>query len=661
MLATTDDTPLRPVCDTWLALLKKAETHRRSKFGETAELCRRFYLDSHDFLYKPGKGREKLGIGDEVAAPSFAMTVNKVAELVQIFGPSLYAKDPHRHVLSRRVPLPPAAMNLLYPDPMQAQAVAQMHGQTAMADGVVADLLSKVLNYLPREFGHKKEARLSIDDALIAGGSFSMSEMVRTDSGVLLPQSYHMGWERVFIDPDATSLRDATWVMVQYDEPYWQVERELRLPQGLLKKAAKRESKSREAQGEVNDPSGYSRVRGHASDLLRYYKVFSKSGMGHRVSGPTIDSGAGEGIERLREVLEGFGDNCFLIVAEGIPYPLNLPPDVQNADLDIPGNEDDLNRRVKWPVPFYADGGWPVSELFFHPIPGEVWPMAHLRPAMGEMVFLDWAFSWLAGRTQLTSRTFVAIADHVDEHIKDRIKSGADLEVLEFKALLQKKLSEVIEFVQFPEVNPDMWNLIDRVSLMFDKRTGLTDLLYGMAGKQMRSASEAQVREQATNVRPDDMADSVEDWEGVKAKKEAMMLRWNNTSADVAPIFREQPTGEGPFSMLWDALVSSPLNYDDPQSIERVVREYEYTITAGSVRKPNLERDQANLDQMAQIFLPVFVQERQMTGNAQQLNAFMGKWGELHQMPVDELMFAPLPPPPPPMPPGQEQPQPQVA
>lgn len=683
MEASSDETPLREVCEVWRSLISSAGKHRQHVFGDTADLCMRFYVDSHDFIYDRANERTKL-VGSEVPAPQFKATVNKVAELVQLFGPHLYHRNPYRRVLPRRVELSDAALRLLHPEPdlnpmlaqmdpaayqqqmMIAQFVQQMRQQTVMqrqkksdAAKVAAELQGLVLNYLPNEFGLKQESRLAIDESLISGRGFLLHEMHSPpgDKRLWLPKSSFVSWRRVYIDPDATCLRDATWIAVEFEEPYWEVEREFGLPSGSLQKYAKSESSNRSAAIESSGESRakWDRSRGAARDLVRYRKVFSKAGMGHRISSPKNDAAANLRQERYREVLEQFGDHCFLVVCDDVPFPLNLPPEVQNADLDIPENHEDLMRRVRWPVPFYQDEGqWPVSELDLHPVPGDLWPMAHLAPALGELMFLDWVMSWLMGRIQFTGRALVAMAGHVTEEVEDRIRQGADLEVIKLSGL-NRSIKEAVEILTFPEVNPDVWRLVDIVSAMFDKRTGLTELMYGMSGKQMRSASEAQLKEERTSIRPDDMADRVEDWQTVVARKEAIMLRKATPPQSVAGIFREEydPTGQaggpmgggqpvvGELARLWGELVYRP---DDDDA---VFREYDYEIGSGSIRKPNIERDQSNADMAAQMWLPLLQQHAMNTGDYGPLNNFSAHWAEAHGLPKELLALAPPPPPPP--------------
>ena len=52
----------------------------------------------------------------------------------------------------------------------------------------------------------------------------------------------------------------------------------------------------------------------------------------------------------------------------------------------------------------------------------------------------------------------------------------------------------------------------------------------------MRSAAEAQYRQQNINIRPDDMASKVEDWLSLSATREIQAMRYLASSEDVVPI-----------------------------------------------------------------------------------------------------------------------------
>jgi hypothetical protein len=189
-----------------------------------------------------------------------------------------------------------------------------------------------------------------------------------------------------------------------------------------------------------------------------------------------------------------------------------------------------------------------------------------------------------------------------------------------------------------PGVTQDMYNIISEVTNLFDRRVGLTELIYGMSRASFRSAAEAAVKSEQISVRPDDYANILEDALSETARKEAILARWLIYPQDVAPLL-------GPMAaQAWQMHVQN----EDPESI---VREYSYRVEAGSVRKPNAATRVEQINQAMQVLAPV-AQGMLQAGQPQLFNALLTKWGQAMQMDVQEFMISPPPPPPPGPPPG---------
>src|SRR5262245_2997754 len=89
--------PFRQIVTTWIEKINLANQLKYTQFGKDAAEGMRFFNGPYDFLYKKDYdspyfriNREAEGDGFDLPAPSFQMTANKVAEMVQIFGPVLY-------------------------------------------------------------------------------------------------------------------------------------------------------------------------------------------------------------------------------------------------------------------------------------------------------------------------------------------------------------------------------------------------------------------------------------------------------------------------------------------------------------------------------------------------------------------------------------------
>jgi len=619
--------PLRPIIGQWISKLQIARDYKTVQFGNDAEEAMQFFNGPYDFLYardyKGSGGWFTDADGSPPPDPAFKMTVNKVAEAVQIFGPVLYHRNPTRQVNPRETPtIPPEFFgNLADPNTMMVAQQAQMQDQAARSmDGLRAALLQFYLNWSPVECRLKDHARRCIDEAIIKGMGLLWTEpYTMPGTGQKAIGSFYDSVDHLLIDPDSETMEDAKWIARRCIHPAWQVEQEYGLPTGTLRGIA--ESATRAS--ELNNASDgrYERQRGTTADLVSYWKIYSKMGIGGRLSGVP---------DAQREVLDQFGDYCYLVIADGIPYPLNLPPDVlNNAD---PAAADAILKRLDWPTPFWADDEWPMTPLYFHEVPRRPWPMSHFKPAMGELKFLNWVYSFVAGKIRNTCRDFIAIAKSAAEELKTAIMSGEDLCLVEIEAT-HGTISEVVQFLQHPQMNGDIWKVIEAVTANFEKRTGLTELVYGQSAQQFRSAAEADLKGSQLQIRPDDMAQRVEDAMTLVARKEAMASRYHLTGQDVAPVM-------GPAAAaMWDQVVVT-------QDLFAMFRQLEYRIEAGSAKKPNKARDAQNMkDAMQQLFAPLF-QYAMTTMNVGPVNALITDWAKSIDLRADGYLLAPPPPPP---------------
>ena len=84
--------------------------------------------------------------------------------------------------------------------------------------------------------------------------------------------------------------------------------------------------------------------------------------------------------------------------------------------------------------------------------------------------------------------------------------------------------------------------------------------------------------------------------------------------------------------------------------IHQVVYELDYRIEAGSIRKPNRNRDQENANSAVQVWGPVLQTYYQATGDPNPLNAIITKWALANDEEPQNYLLKP-PPPPQPQPP----------
>ena len=254
--------------------------------------------------------------------------------------------------------------------------------------------------------------------------------------------------------------------------------------------------------------------------------------------------------------------------------------------------------------------------------------------------------SFLATRIATSSQTLIGVSKSADPDIKAKLleRSEGGFKIVEISEAIGRSVNDVISVFNLPGVSQDMYQIIAEVTQLFDRRVGLTELIYGMTRSSFRSAAEASVKSEQISVRPDDYANILEDALSEVARKEALLARWMITPEDVAPLL-------GPMAaQAWQMHVQS----EDPDSI---VREYDYRVEAGSTRKPNIATKVEQITQAMQILAPVS-QGMLQAGKPELFNAMLTKWGDAMQMDVSEFLVPPPPPPPPGPPPGEQQPPP---
>lgn len=681
--------PMRPLVQAWFATINAALKYKDDVYQRAANECKRFLAGGtklNDFMW----GTEGAGRGgyvpadgeDSLVAPTFRFTTNKVAELLQLFGPNLYNRNPVRTATPRAFdpvdPMTFAALNpQLYaaatntppvPPPgspplvqqqalqaqqqqqqaiMQLQAMIQQSQQqdamTQTLDKTTASLLEEMLNYTPIELDLKRHSRLVVDEALMKGAGVWWTELFEAPgSQTKLVGSFYDTFDNVLLDPDVEVLDDCKWVARRCIHPQWEVEREYGLPANALDGAIKPDSVKARNEGQIPSDSRSDAARqrrGQTNDLIVYWKLYSKMGLGGRQAGLKSE---------VKTLFDGFGDYCYLVLCEGIPYALNLPSQMM---IDAPPPVDQtgqpntqatsqwlqgIQQSLAWPIPFYEDGkSWPFTECFFHPQPNCVYPYSHVSAGLGELKWLNWTMSFLASKVRGACTTIVAVRKDWDEQEKKKAITGIDMRVVEVDMTSSPngKITDLVSYLQTPAFHKDLYEVWEMVAAALDKRWGLNEQLYGNTpGATPRSATDVQVRQGNTSIRLDDMQQTVQEAMTKLARKEALAMRWLLDANDVAPILGQVR------AQLWAQLVQTA----DPG---KIVRELEYRIESGSMTKPNTEAKIQAMNQMAQSLMPFLEKVAVEWGEVGPWNALMEDWGKALQLDVRRYMIQPPQPP----------------
>lgn len=681
----------RPLVAKWLELIEAAWKSKKA-FTDIGEQCASFYQARNGFLFEKEFREKYLGVTNENQLPRHRLSFQKAFEYVAVLSPSLLWRHPQRNVKPRKriditpeqfgispemmqqwqqfqqqmgqfqqalqqyqqmmqqgpppppvpqpgqppvppmpwpppPPQPPPPIDPNIQQPMQLwQWGQQQQQQETVAANVRCQLLEEWLNYVPDEIpygGLTTHSRLAIIDALVKGmGCLWTSPYIFPGSERAIVGSFYDTVDNLLIDPDATSLGDATWIAQRVVAPIHQVEEEFSLTAGSLEgKGGSVVSQQKMAPIGSTTSSGDQRKDkvGRTSELITYYKIWSKCGVGTNLVSH-FDPDMKSNLERVS------GKFTFLCVCSNLTYPLNLPADqLENM------SDEEVAKRLEWPFPSWRDDKWPVSTIQFYPRLNNVWPLAPLAPALGELTFLQVVMSHLADRVVKSSRDFIAVLQSAGAEIEDAIKNGGDLTVLKLTEVHQD-IGKVVQFLHQPSVNNDMWQIIDRINRLFEQRTGLTDFLMGQPGTQSRSATDAQIKGNNLSVRPDDMRMRVEEFQRNACVLEKQATRWFIQPADVELLFGKVG------SYLWERYITS-------QPVEAVFRDTDCTIEPGSAARPDEAKDVENINTLAQFVGPILQQVYMQTGNPQPLNWLLQNIADAHKLNLNGFSL-PAPPPP---------------
>ncbi len=634
----TGEDALRSIATGWLKKIELSLKHKRP-FTEDGREAMSFFDGPHNWFWKDTYARHEYGYNRTIAPPAFRMQVNRVFEAVKLFGSVIYHRNPVRTVTHAKYPfVSPEVVGVMDPQSMMAyQQAAQETMQRTEIRKIAALLMERYLNYTPNELDLKTHSRRVVDEAIIKGMGVWWTEMVTlpgSDIGVV--GSFADSVDNFTMDPDATEIEDITWCARRCVHPIDVVARQYGLDREQLKghiDGAKPLDGDTDQIFNEDDSQYKGRRVGKSNELVTYWKIWSKTGLGDRLKDTP---------KELVGAFDAVGDNCYIVVCEGIPFPLNMPPSALEEPVDdATGVPPGLFRAVQWPIPFWAEAnGWPFVHLDFHRKPGYVWPISHIKPGIGELRFLNFAMSFIAQRVATSCETLLGVSKAADQDIKDQIlaQSEKGFKVVEISETLGRSVNDLISVFQLPEVSPELWRIVEAVAQQFDKRVGLTELAYAMTSSQIRSATEANVKAEQLSVRPDDMANRLEDAMSLLARREALAARWLLRPQDVESIVG--PLG----AAAWSQHVSSM----DPAT---VAREFEYRVEAGSARKPNKATRVEQMQAALQTLGPI-LQGLVPMGMVDPLNALVSDWADSLDIDAKPYLIPQPPPPPPPAPPG---------
>lgn len=590
------DYPLKWLCDNWLALFDEAAKIRHEQFGQWAEECERFYDTTPNWMWRQVNARGPNGYlsGSDAPRPTFQMTINRVFEAVALFGPAMLQRYPQVTVTPIDYPFIPPEMLGIQPESPEYEAVVYQQQQTNGVKAVTSELLAHYLNWVQVETGKKTHARRSITGALTTGLGILFNELYSPPgASIQYPRSRHISWRQLLKDPDAKLAEDVQWICIEWKVPVNKAEERFGLPPGTLKGHLQSVQSQQSGRGrrdaKKNDDTG-------SFDILHYFELYSKNGAGDKLK--RTGKSAPYDLSQL-------GNYVRLAFAKNVPFPLNLHPSITDPEQILAACE--------WPAPLWlddADGkGWPISELMYYDKDSCVWPVSLFKPVIGPMRFVNWVMSFMADKVAANAHDYIAISKAAAKDVRDQLlNQTGPVKMIELSETLGVDINKIITRLQQSPPSVEVFRMAADMMEIIDKGTGLTELVYGLTGSQMRSATEAGMRNDRVSVRPDDMADKTDDWYSEAAMKEMAIAAALLDAEDVAPVL-------GPFAtpvFERQILAAHP---------EQIMRDFSYRIAAGSARKPNKTMILQGLNDFGRVAAPV-MQQMAVAGIMGPWNAF---------------------------------------
>jgi hypothetical protein len=628
----------KPVVEAWLSKITLALKKKDEEFGQFARECAKFYDGPADWMWQDEKtiGKERGWLSSGASLPNFRIQINKPFEAVALFGPSLFHQYPN--ILVNPVQRPqvlPEALGVDFNDPYAAEQyqAVQMQQQMDMAVRQThANIGGGYLNTVQRIADKKRHSREGIVDGMVRGlGLLHTKIYSPPGSSIRYPRSERINECDYVKDSDATRHDDVQWIAVRCIAPKNKVAEQYGLHEDDLKGHFQSHGAqaTKQAKKEANNGKGGDNK---SFDLVEYWEIYSKNGFGDKL---TTFSG-----KHVNDY-SAFGPFCYLVVAKGVPFPLNLPPWAHEEEPD------EILKRVSWPIPYWIPPlcDWPVTELGFYWKGGSTYPVPMFKPLIGPIRFVNWCLSFLADKCASAGTDYIAAVKSAATEIKNQLEQGVGPYKLlelpqEIVAAAGGDINKMVSVIQSPNFQEGLWRMVSEMMVVIDRESGVNELLAGMTSTQMRSAEEASVKQANTQIRPDDMAQRVEDWLTLTAKKEMLAAHWVLTGEDMAPVIGDEA------AYVWENQMAT-------QDVERIISDFEYTIEAGSARKPNIANRQRAISDFMQAN-GAMLQELAMGGMPGPLNAAITVWGDVNQLDVSQFLLQP-PDPNAPQPPSEEE------
>ena len=609
-----------PLVNVWMERIRAAQASK-SRFNDVGKICNDFYESQKGFMWK-----SKEYFNGQMPEPRFAICIAKAFEFVAIYGPHLFWQYADRSVISQRqLELTPD----LFGDPNDPEI--QQAAQQFMAEDqashayqeFINEMMSIYLNWSQREQ----------PGTLMQHGMMAIIESLIKGMGLLWPETYVMpGSEDVYtrlnydtvdnllIDPDCKDplWETAGYIVRRHFNPIWQVERKFGLERGTLDgKGTAHSSESMARQNASQETIG-----GRTFDCIEWYEIWSKVGVGPRTN-------------KLNHHMvdmfdDAIGDFAYLCISPNVQFPLNAP--THNYFGDSPAGTEDIEQMFRWRCAGYGDdfevwrdGRWPVSALSYNPVDKSPWPMAPLSPGLGELIAINVLTSSYVDQAWENRKRIIACAQSAFSQLEEALSKDRSTAIVKLNDNIHGSINEIMQMLDRPMAQGDQLQAMQILSENFNRRVGLNELQYGESRTQIRVAADSRQKTEALSIRPQKMSGDVARWMTDASQKEMFLAAMHVEGQSLTHLLGAVG------AQHWD-------QYFQGVDINQFMRESKASVEASEIRRPNKERDTANIQSLQQYLLPMLQVFAQETGNTEPLNVFLSQMGEamdMHEPPAE--------------------------
>ncbi len=643
----------RKLVEVWEGLLRRA-MEAKDPYSKRCRQIDFFYSGDPDFMWNAPYQSAFMGGAEALTASRFKICINKAFEYVAVMKPRLFWQmatrkvKPHQFLNLDPMQLfgiqMPAEGEQLSPEQDQlARYAMEMGQQQAMENEKSvqrAEVLQHILNYFPAEQPGGLAAHINkcLDDALLYGAAFMKTEHYQfPQSNKTLVKSVRIDPKDVLVDPDSKDplWLDAKWVAIRHLWHFADAEKYFDLPPGSLRSYTTKMSSGGAWQRGGQQAT---QQRDVSPNMIEWWECYSRAGCGNQLIGTREEIHP-----EFDEAVSGEGGNCaYLCIVKGCPYPLNLPSkilmdgifnDEQEMGLEPPGAPWEwIAQQLQWPTEYWRDNKWPVTKLVFYPHSNSgLWPEPPLSPAIGELTAMNIFLTAQVDMTWANRQQFCSVMKGLVTNLSDIQNSTKNPLMLEIEPSqlpgVAKSVSDVISFMNRPEINGDLPKTMEYLNYLFEQRTGMTRRMYGeQGGATPRSAQESAAIEENTNLRPEYMRKCVAEWQSAVADSEVLCAYTHVRASDMAR--QLGPLGMAAYEML--------ITNADP---EEILRGCDCYIEASAIARPNKERDAAFLDRMQQTAVPILSNWMAMHNDPGPLNSFWRAIGDASGIDVEQFLI----------------------